>query len=100
MTNPISPDARLRRWRLSRSALVAAAALGPLLVASALYSQRVVRRAAESVLLAEAEGWGRMLGSRVRGLRGAPAAELTEALSAFLEESREAGLRHVAVLTR
>jgi two-component system sensor histidine kinase HydH len=100
MTRSSTPlDARTR-LRLSRSALIAAAALGPLLVASAVYSQQVVRRAAESVLFAEADGWARMLASRVHGSRGAPPPVVNEALASFLEESREAGLRHVALVAR
>jgi two-component system sensor histidine kinase HydH len=100
MTRPsTSLDGRIR-LRLSLTLLIAAAALGPLLVGSALYSQRVVRRAAESVLLAEADGWARMLASRMRGLRGAPPEELAQGVATFLEESRGEGLRYVAQVAR
>jgi two-component system sensor histidine kinase HydH len=100
MTRPSTPFDARTRLRLSRSALIGAAALGPLLVASAVYSQQVVRRAAESVLRAEADGWTRTSASRVRGLRGAPPPVLNDALVSFLDESREAGLRYVALVTR
>jgi two-component system, NtrC family, sensor histidine kinase HydH len=89
----------LRRWRLrwSTSVLIAAAALGPLLVGSAVYTQRTVRNAAEIVLEAEAVGWTRALDNRLRELKVTPSADV---LLAFLEESREAGLRYVARIGR
>src|SRR5438067_1752152 len=68
MTPPLDSDkAGARRQRLSASALVAAAALGPLLIGSVVYGHRAVTRASQSVLRAEAEAWTRQLGSRLRG---------------------------------
>ena len=57
---------RTRRLRLSASILIAAAAMGPLLVGSAYYTQRTVRRAADDVLQSEAEAWIRTLDNRLR----------------------------------
>jgi two-component system sensor histidine kinase HydH len=96
---PTTPpaDLRARRLRWSASILIAAAALGPLLVGSAYYTQRTVRRAADHVLQSEAEAWIRTLDNRLRELRLPPTDDV---LAAFLEESREAGLRYVARFSR
>ena len=88
---------RARRLRLSGSILIAAATLGPLLIGSALYSQGTVRRAANDVLRAEAEDWGRAIGGRARAVGGPVTRDL---LDTFLEEGWEAGLRHVAYVER
>jgi two-component system sensor histidine kinase HydH len=87
----------VRKLRWSTSVLIAAAALGPLLVGSAVYTQRTVRNAAELVLQAEAAAWKRALDNRLRELMVPPTEEV---LRAFLEESREAGLRYVARISR
>ncbi len=90
-------DLHTRRLRWSASILIAAAALGPLLVGSAYYTQRTVRRAADHVLQSEAEAWIRTLDNRLRELKAPPTEEV---LGAFLEESRDAGLRYVARISR
>jgi two-component system sensor histidine kinase HydH len=84
--------AAARRRRLSASALIAAAALGPLLVGSVVYSHRAVTRAGQSVLRGEAEAWMRQLGGRLRDTPGPPT---PAALNALLEESNPDGLRYV-----
>ncbi len=91
------PDPRARRLRLSGSILIAAATLGPVLVGSAVVSQRDVRNAADAVLQAEARGWARAVDNRLRELGGVANPEV---LRSFLEESREAGLRYVARVGR
>jgi two-component system sensor histidine kinase HydH len=94
MTRPsTSSDPRVRRLRLSGSVLIAAATLGPLLLGSAIYSQRTVGAAGEAVLRSEAEGWGRALASRLHELGSPPTLEV---LQSFLDESKDAGLRFVA----
>jgi two-component system sensor histidine kinase HydH len=85
-----------RRRRISASALVAVAALGPLLIGSVFYSQRAVTRASQAVLRGEAEAWARQLGSRLRELQSPPTAAV---LTSLLEESRPDGLRYVGYLT-
>jgi two-component system, NtrC family, sensor histidine kinase HydH len=94
---PTPADPRRRRLRWSGSLLIAAAALGPVLVGNALYTQRTVRSAADIVLHAEADAWARALNNRLRALNAPPTPEV---LAAFLEESREAGLAYVARITR
>src|SRR5687768_3539387 len=88
--------AAARRRRLSASALVAAAALGPLLIGSVIYGHRAVTRASESVLRGEAEAWTRQLGSRLRENPGPPTPAL---LAAMLEDGQQDGLRYVAYLS-
>jgi two-component system sensor histidine kinase HydH len=94
---PAPADPRTWRLRWSGSVLIAAAALGPVLVGNALYTQRTVRAAADIVLQAEADAWARALGNRLRALNAPPTAEV---LAAFLEESRDAGLAYVARVSR
>src|SRR5687767_13493323 len=85
-----------RRRRLSASALVAAAALGPLLIGSVIYGHRAVTRASESVLRGEAEAWTRQLGGRLRANPGPPTQAL---LAGMLEEGHQDGLRYVGYLS-
>jgi two-component system sensor histidine kinase HydH len=84
--------AAARRQRLSGSALVAAAALGPLLMGSVIYAHRAVTRAGQSVLRGEAEAWTRQLGSRLREQQGPPTPAL---LASMLEEEHPDGLRYI-----
>src|SRR4051794_27457280 len=92
MTLTDSEKAGARRRRLSGSALVAAAALGPLLIGSVVYGHRAVTRASQSVLRGEAEAWTRQLGSRLRDQQGPPTPAL---LTSLLEEEHPDGLRYI-----
>jgi two-component system sensor histidine kinase HydH len=92
MTLTDSEKAGARRRRLSGSALVAAAALGPLLIGSVVYGHRAVTRASQSVLRGEGEAWTRQLGSRLREQQGPPTQAL---LSSMLEEEHPDGLRYI-----
>jgi two-component system, NtrC family, sensor histidine kinase HydH len=93
MTPPTETEkAGARRRRLSASALVAAAALGPLLIGSVVYGHRAVTRASQSVLRGEAEAWTRQLGSRLREQQGPPTQTL---LASMLEEEHPDGLRYI-----
>src|SRR3954470_20435780 len=87
-----SEKAGARRRRLSASALVAAAALGPLLIGSVVYGHRAVTRASQSVLRGEAAAWTRQLGSKVREQQGPPT---PASLAAMLEEEHQDGLRYI-----
>jgi len=87
-----SEKAGARRQRLSASALVAAAALGPLLIGSVVYGHRAVSRASQSVLRGEGEAWTRQLGSRLREIQGPPTPAL---LASMLEEESGDGLRYI-----
>jgi two-component system sensor histidine kinase HydH len=82
--------------RVSGSALIAAAALGPLLIGSAIYAHFVVRGVSDNVLQGEAAGWARTLASRLRELQSPPTGAL---LGSFLEESRAEGLLYVGHLS-
>lgn len=86
--------ARGRIGGLSGSALLVAASLGPLLLASAIFAERGISRAGEAVLRGEAEGWVRAFFTWQPAGRMLPttAADLT----AFLAEYQSAGLRYVA----
>src|SRR5262249_47045475 len=95
---PASAAARRRRAWLMGSGLIAAAALGPLLVVSAIYSQATVRRVATAVLRSEAETWTRTVTGQLRSTTRAPVTP--EALRAVLEEYREQGLHYVARIGR
>ena len=89
---PRSPTPAPAGLRLSGSILIAAATLGPLLVGSAVYTQRDVRNAADAVLQAEARAGPGPSTTACASCGPANA----EVLRSFLEESREAGLRYVA----
>jgi two-component system sensor histidine kinase HydH len=89
--------ARRRRAWLMGSGLIAAAALGPLLVVSALYSQATVRRVATAVLRSEAETWTRTVTGQLRSTR---APVTPETLRAVLDEYREQGLHYLARIGR
>ena len=90
-------DAGPRRWRLSSGALIATAALGPLLLGSAIYSQHAVRAAAQVVLAGEAQSWSRVLWARLRDVRE-PAAAAT--LQSLVSESMPEGLLYAAYIGR
>jgi two-component system sensor histidine kinase HydH len=85
-----------RRRLLSKSALIAAAALGPLLIGSVIYGHRAVSGASQAVLRGEAEAWTRQIGSRLREVPGPPKPAM---LSALLEEAHPDGLRYVGYLS-
>jgi two-component system sensor histidine kinase HydH len=92
MTAADADKVATRRRRLSASALVAVAALGPLLIGSVVYGHRAVTRASQSVLRGEAEAWTRQVGSRLREQQGPPTPAL---LASILEEEHPDGLRYI-----
>jgi signal transduction histidine kinase len=85
------------RLRLSAGALIATAALGPLLLGSAIYSQHAVRDAAKVVLTGEAQSWSRVIWARLRDARE-PAAAAT--LRSLMAESAAEGLTYAAYVSR
>jgi two-component system sensor histidine kinase HydH len=88
-------DGSARRQRLSSSALVALAALGPLLLGSVFYSHRAVMRASQAVVRGEAEAWARQLSSRLRELQAPPTPTI---LASLLEEEHQDGLRYIGYI--
>jgi signal transduction histidine kinase len=85
------------RLRLSAGALIATAALGPLLLGSAIYSQHAVRDAAKVVLTGEAQSWSRVIWARLRDVRE-PAAAAT--LRSLMAEAAAEGLTYAAYVSR
>ena len=78
--------------RLFGGAMIAAAALGPLLLVNALYSQQAMRDAAKALLRQEAAAWARAVRAHFFRLREPPS---PQALVALLEASQDEGLRYV-----
>jgi two-component system sensor histidine kinase HydH len=91
------PAAGGRRLRLSAGALIATAALGPLLLGSAIYSQHAVQAAARVVLVGEAQSWSRLVWARLRDVRESGAAA---ALQSLLAESAAEGLTYAGYVGR
>lgn len=98
MKNPTFPLRPSRRaFHVPGLALVAAAALGPVLLGHALYGWWSVRDAGAAVLRGEAGGWGRTVQARLREMEGGAT---HEALAALLDELRDDGLTYLALVGR